>query len=69
LEQRGDLVGLQRFQAHGLAYTLNVHAERDLRMVVTTAQSGHVPGSIVEVQAVLTEMGIRSNSKRRWPST
>jgi hypothetical protein len=58
LEQRGDLLGLQRLQAHGLAYMLNVHAESDLQMVVTTTQTGHVPGSVVEVLAVLTETGI-----------
>jgi hypothetical protein len=58
LEERHDVVGMERLRAHGLAYILNVHAVSDLRMVVTTAQSGHVPGSVVEVLAVLTESGI-----------
>ena len=58
LEQRRDVIGLQRIQAHGLPYLLNVHAVSDLRMVVSATQNGHAPGSVADVLAVLTESGI-----------
>lgn len=58
LEERRDVAGMQRLQTHGLSFILNIHAVSDLRMSVTTTQSGHAAGSVVEVLAVLTESGI-----------
>jgi hypothetical protein len=51
-------VGLQRVQAHGIAYTVTVHAVSDLKMVVTATQNGYAPGSEVELRATLTDSGI-----------
>lgn len=58
LEERGDIVGIQELQAHGLAYILNVHADSDLTMTVTARQDGHAPGSAVDIRATLTDSGI-----------
>ena len=58
LEERRDLIGLQQLQTHGLAYILNVHADSDLQMVVTTTQDGHAPGSVVDIRVTLTDSGI-----------
>ena len=58
LEQRNDVAGIQRTQAHGIPFTLTVHAVSDLRMTVSALQNGHAPGSAVEVVARLTEAGI-----------
>jgi hypothetical protein len=58
LEQRRDLTGIQRVQAHGLPYILTVQAVSDLQMSVTATQNGHLPGSVVDLLAVLTETGI-----------
>ncbi|HEX6714695.1 MAG TPA: tyrosinase family protein [Thermoleophilaceae bacterium] len=58
LEKRGDVTGLQRASAHGIAYTLTVQAVSDLRMAVTTLQNGYDPGSAVDVIASLTDSGI-----------
>jgi hypothetical protein len=58
LEERKDIAGIQRIRAHGVPYTLTVHAVSDVRMDVTTLQNGHEPGSFVDVVARLTETGI-----------
>ena len=58
LENRKDIVGLQRVRAHGLPFTLTVHAESNLEMKVVTTQLSHKPGSSVEVTTTLTESGI-----------
>jgi hypothetical protein len=58
LEERKDLAGIQRTRAHGIPYTLTVHAVSDLRMEVTALQNGHEPGSAVDLLARLTEAGI-----------
>jgi hypothetical protein len=58
LEERKDIAGIQRIRAHGIPYTLTVHAVSDLRMEVTALQNGHEPGSAVELVARLTEAGI-----------
>jgi hypothetical protein len=58
LEERRDIVGIQRTQAHGLAYILNVHAVSDLQIEVSATQSGHEPGSTVDIVASLMDSGI-----------
>jgi Common central domain of tyrosinase/von Willebrand factor type A domain len=58
LERRRDVVGIQRAQGHGLAYTLTVHAVSDLEMTATASQTGHAPGSYATIRAVLTDSGI-----------
>ena len=58
LENRHDVVGIQRARTHGLPFILNVHAESDLEMKVAATQLSHAPGSTVEVVATLTESGI-----------
>jgi len=58
LEQRRDNVGIGRGQAHGLAYTLTVHAVSDLEMTATASQTSHSPGSDATIRTVLTDSGI-----------
>jgi hypothetical protein len=58
LEERKDIAGIRRTQAHGIPFTLTVHAVSDVCMEVTTLQNGHTPGSAIDVVARLTETGI-----------
>jgi hypothetical protein len=43
--------------AHGIRYSLNVHAYSNLRMRTSLAQTGNEPGAKMTVRAVLTEYG------------
>jgi hypothetical protein len=58
LEKRKDVGGLQRVSAHGLPFTLTIHAESNLELKVSTTQLSHAPGSTVDVVARLTDSGI-----------
>ena len=58
LEERKDLVGIQRVRTHGLPFILTIQTESNLEMKVVTTQLSHEPGSSVEVVATLTESGI-----------
>jgi len=44
--------------AHGIRYSLNVHAYSNLRMRATLAQTSNEPGATITVRAVLTEYGV-----------
>jgi hypothetical protein len=44
--------------AHGIRYSLNVHAYSNLRMRARLAQTSNEPGATITVRAVLTEYGM-----------
>ena len=44
--------------AHGLSYSLNIHAYSNLRMRTKLVQTSYEPGATITVRAVLTEYGI-----------
>jgi len=44
--------------AHGIRYSLNVHAYSNLRMRAILTQSGNQPGATMYLRAVLTEYGL-----------
>ncbi len=55
IRQREDGNALQRAVAHGVPYSLNVQARSNLMMKVTVMQSGHEPGAVVTMRALLKE--------------
>jgi hypothetical protein len=44
--------------AHGIRYSLNVHAYSNLRMKASITQTSNEPGASITVRAVLTEYGV-----------
>lgn len=58
LERRKDLAAIRRLQAHGLPFTLTVHADSSLAMKAKAIQLDHAPGSTVEISAELLDSGI-----------
>jgi len=44
--------------AHGIRYSLNVHAYSNLRMRARLAQTSNEPGATITIRAVLTEYGV-----------
>ncbi len=58
LEERKDVAGIQRAQAHGLPYSLTIHSVSDLAMSAVCTQLSHTPGSNAHLRATLTDSGI-----------
>jgi hypothetical protein len=56
--KRKDPERAARIQAHGVRYSLNVHALSNLRMEARLDQSGLEPGAKLTLHAVLTEYGM-----------
>ena len=51
--------------AHGLPYSLLVHAYSNLRMAATLTQTGFAPGATIGLRAVLTEYGTPVDHRAR----
>ncbi len=58
LEVREDKVGLTRLQAHGIPFSLTVHARSSVRLDVKVSQPSRRPGTTATVVATLTQAGI-----------
>lgn len=51
-------VAVRQALAHGMRYSVNVHAYSNLRMEARLEQSSHEPGATMTLHAVLTEYGV-----------
>jgi Common central domain of tyrosinase len=56
--RRTDPTGFARAAAHGVHFSVNVHAWSNIRMKTRVDQNGNLPGSTLFVRATLTEYGV-----------
>jgi len=58
LRRKQDERQLARAIAHGIPYSLSVHARSNLRLQADVVQGSHVPGATVTLRAQLSEYGV-----------
>lgn len=58
IARRSGAAARNRIKAHGVPYTLTVQARSSVRLDVTAAQPSHLPGTVAELRAALTQAGI-----------